>query len=71
VLYSSCGVIITNNIDTNLDYKENFNNQNHETGYFGWLCNDIAEYEDTSSIPCDVMTKSGNDRPEIFPHEDF
>ncbi len=24
-----------------------------------------------STIPCNVITKSGNDRPEIFPHEDF
>jgi hypothetical protein len=54
-----------------LDYKENYNNPNHETGYFGWLCSNISEYGDTSSIPCDVMTKSGNDRPEIIPHEDF
>jgi len=54
-----------------LDYKDNFNNPNHETGYFGWLCSNIPEYGDTSSIPCDVMTKKGNERPEIFPHEDF
>ncbi|WP_405399470.1 DUF2199 domain-containing protein [Maribacter sp. Asnod2-G09] len=54
-----------------LDYKENYNNQNHETGYFGWLCSNIAEYGDTSSIPCDVITKTGNSRPEIFPHQDF
>ncbi len=54
-----------------MDYKENFNNPNHETGYFGWLCNNITEYGNTSLIPCDVMTKSGNDRPEIFPHEDY
>ncbi len=53
------------------DYKSNFDNENHETGYFGWLCSNISEYGDTSSIPCDVMTKSGNDKPEIFPHEDF
>ncbi|MBG6130051.1 hypothetical protein IWQ47_001866 [Aquimarina sp. EL_43] len=53
------------------DYKSNFDNENHETGYFGWLCSNIPGYGDTSSIPCDVMTKSGNDRPEIFPHEDF
>lgn len=53
------------------DYKENFNNPNHETGYFGWLCNNVAEYGNTSLIPCDVMTKSGNERPEIFPHKDF
>jgi hypothetical protein len=54
-----------------MDYKENFNNPNHETAYFGWLCNNIVEYGNTFLIPCDVMTKSGNDRPEIFPHEDY
>ena len=54
-----------------LDYQENFNNPNHETIYFGWLCNTIAEYGNTSSIPCNVVTKTGNNRPEIFPHEDF
>ncbi|MDH7448481.1 DUF2199 domain-containing protein [Aquimarina sp. 2201CG14-23] len=53
------------------DYKANFDNKNHETGYFGWLCSNLAEYGDTSSIPCDVMTKCGQKRPEIFPHQDF
>lgn len=54
-----------------LDYRENFNNLDHETKYFGWLCSNIVEYGSTSSIPCDVVIKSGNDRPEIFPHDDF
>ncbi|WP_299682051.1 DUF2199 domain-containing protein [uncultured Dokdonia sp.] len=54
-----------------LDYKTNFMNENHETGYFGWLCSHIPEYDNTLSIPCDVITKSGNQRPEIFPHESF
>ncbi|MBF4984748.1 DUF2199 domain-containing protein [Nonlabens mediterrranea] len=54
-----------------LDYKENFNNPNHYTGYFGWLSSHIEEYENTSLIPCDVYIKSGNHRPEIFPHQDF
>ncbi len=54
-----------------LDYRENFNNQNHGTGYFGWLSSNVAEYENTLSIPCDVYTKLGNERPEIIPHEDF
>ncbi|WP_299797628.1 DUF2199 domain-containing protein [uncultured Maribacter sp.] len=53
------------------DYKENYNNSNHEVGYFGWLCNNIAEYGNMLSIPCDVITKAGNRRPEIFPHQDF
>ncbi|MCF2875556.1 MULTISPECIES: DUF2199 domain-containing protein [unclassified Tenacibaculum] len=53
------------------DYKTNFNNENHEAGYFGWLCSMIPEYDDTMSIPCNVITKTGNSRPEIFPHQDF
>ena len=54
-----------------LDYATNFDNENHETGYFGWLCNNIPGYENTMSIPCDVITKTGNSRPEIIPHQDF
>lgn len=53
------------------DYRANFHNKNHEAGYFGWLCSNIPEYENTMSIPCNVITKTGNSRPEIFPHEDF
>ena len=53
------------------DYKANFNNENHETSYFGWLCNGIPGYEFKQSIPMTVWTKTGNDRPEIIPHEDF
>jgi hypothetical protein len=53
------------------DYKSNYNNPNHIVQYFGWLCSNISEYDATLSIPCDVVTKIGNDRPEIFPHQDF
>ncbi len=53
------------------DYSENFNNENHETKYFGWLCNNIPEYEFKESIPTTVFTRTGNQRPEIIPHEDF
>ncbi len=53
------------------DYKTNFDSQNHEVCYFGWLCSTIPEYENTMSIPCDVITRKGNQRPEIFPHQDF
>lgn len=53
------------------DYRANFNNTTHEAGYFGWLCSHIPEYDHTESIPCDVITKKGNERPEIFPHQDF
>ena len=53
------------------DYSENFDNENHETQYFGWLCNDIAEYTFEDSIPTTVVTRKGTSRPEIFPHENF
>lgn len=53
------------------DYSDNYNNENHETQYFGWLSNDIPEYEFIESIPTTVYTKPGNQRPEIIPHKDF
>lgn len=53
------------------DYLKNYNNKNHETAYFGWLCNVIPEYTFKEHIPMVVYTKKGNQRPEIVPHEDF
>ena len=53
------------------DYSENYDNENHETKYFGWLCNNIPEYEFRESIPTTIFTRTGNQRPEIVPHEDF
>jgi len=53
------------------DYSDNFKNENYETKYFGWLCNDLPDYEFDESIPTTVFTRTGNDRPEIIPHEDF
>lgn len=53
------------------DYLENFDNENHETQYFGWLCNYIPQYEFSKSIPTTVVTQTGNNRPAIFPHKDF
>ena len=53
------------------DYMENFNNDNHEEQYFGWLNSRIPEYENTMNIPTTVSTKRGNERPEIIPYEDF
>ncbi|MEY4541864.1 MAG: hypothetical protein RLZZ306_3621 [Bacteroidota bacterium] len=53
------------------DYSDNFNNENHITQYFGWLSNNLPEYNFEEGIPTTVITKSGNQRPEIIPHEDF
>ena len=54
-----------------LDYSENFGNENHETKYFGWLSNDLPDYNFDKSIPTTVFTRTGNHRPEIIPHEGF
>ena len=53
------------------DYSDNFNNENYETQYFGWLNNDLPDYEFNESIPTTVYTRTGNQRPEIVPHENF
>lgn len=53
------------------DYFSNFKKENHENQYFGWLDNVISEYNFEKSIPTTVITKKGNERPEIFPHSDF
>jgi len=52
------------------DYLANFGNPNHEAKYFGWLSNDIPEY-DIAAIPTTVFTRLNNLRPEIIPHDDF
>ena len=53
------------------DYSDNYNNENHETKYFGWLCNDLPDYDFNDSIPTTVFTRTGRQRPEIVPHENF
>jgi hypothetical protein len=52
------------------DYFDNFKNENHETKYFGWLSSDLPDYDFKESIPTTVYTLTGNQRPEIVPHED-
>lgn len=51
-------------------YSEHFLEGNSETTYFGYLCTLIPEYEDTFSIKMTVVVSKGNERPEVFPHED-
>jgi hypothetical protein len=53
------------------DYSENYDNDLHETSYFGWLANDIRQYQFEESIPTTVHTQTGGLRPEIVPHDDF
>lgn len=54
------------------DYSRNFGNPNYEAKYFGWLSNDIPEYEvPEGGIRTTVFTRKGGLRPEIVPHTDF
>jgi len=53
------------------DYSDNFDNEDHEAGYFGWLSSTLIGYEDTLSIPTNVNTRTGGFRPEVIPHEDY
>jgi hypothetical protein len=52
------------------DYKSNWDNKNHEAGYFGWLSNNLPDYK-FESIPTNVVTRTGGLRPDIIPHNDF
>ncbi|GAA3927585.1 DUF2199 domain-containing protein [Chitinophaga oryziterrae] len=47
------------------DYSETFNNTSPEEKYFGWLSNDIPEYEILESMPTTVFTRLNGLRPEM------
>ncbi|MDP9080380.1 MAG: DUF2199 domain-containing protein [Bacteroidota bacterium] len=53
------------------DYSDNFNIEDHETSYFGYLSNVLPGYESTLNIPARVYTQKGNVRPEIVLDPDF
>jgi len=53
------------------DYVDNYNNEDHEARYFGWLSNDLPDYTFNESIPMNVNTRNGHLRPEIVPHSNF
>ena len=54
-----------------LNYEKYFKKEGAEEGYFGWLCNDIIDYEFSESIPMNVITRENGERPELIPHKDF
>ncbi|GAA4273639.1 hypothetical protein GCM10022258_29330 [Aquimarina gracilis] len=65
------GLWVSLSQDSFEDYILNFDNNNHKTSYFGWLSNDLPDYDNSEMIPMSVYTKKGNERPEIVPHQDF
>ncbi len=63
------GVWVSLSEESYKDYLANFNNENHQATYFGFLCNNLTGYEDTLSIKANVMLR-GRFRPEVTPHDD-
>jgi len=53
------------------DYTANYNNDSHETTYFGWMSNELPGYIYDGSIPATVFTRTNGARPEIVPHDNF
>lgn len=53
------------------EYVENYDNQEFEAGYFGWLSNYLPDYSFEESIPINVIVNNKTGRPFIYPHEDF
>ena len=54
------------------DYSDNYNNEEHEASYFGWLSNELPDYDfSNGSIPTTVYTRTNHYRPYIVPHEDY
>ena len=52
------------------DYYDHFEDAVHQATYFGWLCSEIPEYENTLSIPVTVVVQPSGNRPVVVPHED-
>lgn len=52
------------------EYKSNFKNQSEEKKYFGTICNEIADYEEsTIGLHVNVLTRNSDLRPELIPHK--
>jgi hypothetical protein len=53
------------------EYRKNYNNENFERTYFGWLSNSLPEYDFKESVPTTIYVRKGKERPEIVPHQTF
>jgi hypothetical protein len=53
------------------DYRDNYNEQDREGTYFGWISNNMEGYSTTLSIPANVVLGKNGNRPEVIPHESF
>jgi len=53
------------------EYVENYDNEDFEGVYFGWLSNYLPDYEFEKTIPTNVLVNNKIGRPFIYPHEGF
>lgn len=53
------------------EYVENYDNEEFEAGYFGWLSNFLPDYHFEENIPMNVVVNNKVGRPFIYPHDNF
>jgi hypothetical protein len=63
------GLWVSLNEENFLDYWKNFENDGYVAEYTGLIANDFPGYDSMASIPVTVKTRTGGQRPEIFPQE--
>ncbi len=51
------------------EYAENYHNEEFESGFFGWLSNNLPDYSFEEPIPTDVIVNNKIGRPFVYPHE--
>lgn len=52
------------------EYEENFTLESNEPVYFGMICNELKDYEEsTLGLHVNVQVRNGGIRPEIIPHQ--
>jgi hypothetical protein len=51
------------------DYVDNFDNEDHNATYFGFLSNNLTGYKNTLTLRTNVVLR-GKIRPEVIPHDD-
>ncbi len=59
------GVWVSVSANSFEDYYDNYESEDYQEGYFGFLANSIPEYEDTLSIRMNVYTQKNGNRPFI------
>lgn len=53
------------------EYVDNYENEEFESRYFGWLASYFSDYKFNESIPTDVFVNNKIGRPFVYPHESY